>query len=170
MSGRGKKAYQSKQVQNQQHQPPKRFPALHFDLPASPSQSEQPLRVGPPRSLNAVRQRAARPPPPAVVPPKSPIKPNMHHAGPPPPLKHAMQEAVPPIPPPSPIKQVKREASPPRQFSATKFKITAASYMQIIEAEEDRKHRLIDYSPSDGPSMRSPDAESSKSYFLLNTV
>ena len=36
--------------------------------------------------------------------------------------------------------------------------------MQIIEANEDRKHRLIDYSPSDGPSMRSPDAESSKSY------
>ena len=124
--------------------------------------------MDPPRSLNAVRQRAARPPPPAVVPPKSPIKPNMHHAGPPLLLKHAMQEAVPPIPPPSPVKHAKREASPPRQPSASKYKLTAASYMQIIEAEEDRKHRLIDYSPSDGPSQRSTNPLSSKSILSSN--
>ena len=36
--------------------------------------------------------------------------------------------------------------------------------MQIIEANEDRKHRLIDYTPSDGPSLRSATAVSGKSY------
>jgi hypothetical protein len=61
---------------------------------------------------------------------------------------------------------VKIEASPPRQLSSAK-KLAALSFMQTREAVQDRMHRLIENSPSDHPSLRSPDSESSKIYFIL---
>jgi hypothetical protein len=62
---------------------------------------------------------------------------------------------------------MKREASLPIKLSATNYKLTAALYMQIFEVEEDRKHREIDYSPSDVFFLTSLNVEKSKLYFFF---